>query len=475
MPLTLITASSFLCLLATAAGQADRSAERRALAREVLTELVSIDTTQERGATRAAEVIARRLRQAGFAEADLTMAGPLPHKQNLVVRLPGSGAARPILFILHLDVVAVDPKEWTAPPFAVTERDGYLYGRGTADMKGKVAAVVAALIQLRQERYVPDRDLVVAFTDDEEQGPVDTNGIRWLLKEQPGLLRSPALAINPDLGGGAARHGRRFALLVQTAEKIDVSLVLEAADRGGHSSKPHAGNPIYRVARAAGRIEAHSFPVRLDELTRRYLSTMAAGESGALAEDLRKLAADPVPDPARIARISSASDDYAARLRTTCVTTLISGGHADNALPQGARATVNCRILPGETVEETEATLRRVAGDDGLRWSRLFEPVPAPASPLTSDVLAPVAQIAAELFPGVAIAPMLSLGASDGLYLRAAGIPTYGVGGLFGDIDDVRSHGRDERIGVVDFENDVGFTYSLVKALTQTRSEATAH
>jgi acetylornithine deacetylase/succinyl-diaminopimelate desuccinylase-like protein len=435
----------------------------RPLARAVLAELVSIDTTHANGSTAAAEAIARRLRAAGFADADLVLAGPVPHKHNLVVRLRGAGKERPVLFIAHLDVVAAKREDWSRAPFALSESDGYLYGRGTTDMKGDVSALVLTLLRLRGEGYRPDRDVVIAFTDDEETGR-ETNGVAWLLRERPELLRA-GFAVNPDGGEGQTRHGRRTLLAVQTSEKVFVNFSVEATDRGGHSSLPHAGNPVYRLAAALVRLGAHEFPVHVGETVRGYFGAMSTQESGALAEDLATLSREPT-DLAAAARVAAASDLYAALMHTTCVATELSGGHASNALPQLARATVNCRVLPDESPDDVEATLRRVVDDPGVKVTRTTPVQASPPSPLVPSVVEPVERVMRQLFPGVRLAPLLSTGATDGLYLRRAGIPTYGISGMFGDVDDVRAHGRDERVAAADYYDGVEFMYRFVKELT---------
>jgi acetylornithine deacetylase/succinyl-diaminopimelate desuccinylase-like protein len=434
----------------------------QAVAREILAELVRIDTTHEKGITPASQAIARRLRAAGFPEADLVLAGPEPERQNLVARLRGTGRRPPVLFIAHLDVVAALRSDWSVEPFALTEADGWLYGRGTSDMKGDAAALVAALLRLRQEGCRPDRDLAVAFTDDEEGNHEESNGARWLLARRPDLVRA-AFVVNPDAGGGETSKGRRLFLEFETAEKVYASFRLEATDRGGHSSVPHAGNPIYRLAAALSRLEGHVFPLRLGETVRGYFGAMATLESGGLADDLRALSREPT-DPAAAARVAAASDSLASLMRTTCVATELSGGHAENALPQLARASVNCRVLPEEQPAEVEATLRRLAGE-GVSVAPLNTPVPSPPSSLDPAVVEPVTRIMHQLFPGVRLVPVLSAGASDSIWFRNAGIPTYGLSGTFGDIDDPRAHGRDERLALADFHDGAEFAYRLMREL----------
>ncbi len=458
-----------LCLLAfppfavAAPLETQLPADWRPVAREIFAELIQIDTTHEKGSTAAAQAIARRLRAAGFPDADLTLAGPLLHKQNLVARLRGMGKAKAVIYIAHLDVVAAKREDWSLDPFTFTEKDGYFYGRGTSDMKGDVSALVATLIRLRKEGFQPDRDIVVAFTDDEEAGG-DANGASWLLKNRPKLIEA-GFVINPDDGGGEIRKGRRVLFDFQTSQKVYLSFRLEATDRGGHSSIPHAGNPIHRLAAALGRIGAFEFPILLSETTRGYFAAVATQESGPLAADLAALGREPL-DLAVAARVAAANDVLAAMMRTTCVPTELAGGHAENALPQMARATINCRILPQESPEEVESILRRLIGEPGISLTRLNEPMHSPPSSLDPQVVEPLTRVMKEMFSGVRLVPVLSTGASDSVFFLAAGIPTYGISGTFGDIDDVRAHGRDERVGVVDFYDSVEFVYRFLKELT---------
>ncbi len=455
--------------------------EWRMLAREIFAEVVRIDTTHEKGSAGAVEAIARRLRAAGYTAAELVTTGPSLNEQNLVVWLRGTGKALPVLYVLHLDVVPARREDWPIEPFTLREQDGWFYGRGTSDMKDDVAAMVTTLVRLRKEGYRPDRDVVVAFTDDAEVGPKRTNGVSWLLANRRELVRAE-LAINSDAGGGEIRKGRRSLLGVQTSEKVYASFRLLATDRGGHSSIPHAGNPIYRLAAALSRVGAFQFPVRLDQATRSYFAAVAKQERGALADDLALLGRTPPPpaapadqgvkprpaaDPveAAAARVSAASDLFAALMRTTCVATELVGGHAEGALPQRAGATVNCSLVPDESPRDVLTTLRRVIFDADVEVTPIAPAASSPPSSLDPSVMQPLEAVASAMFPRVPIAPILSTWATDSLALRAAGIPTYGVSGMFNDVDDVRAHGREERIGVEDFYDGVEFSYRFLKAL----------
>ncbi len=433
-----------------------------AMARDFLRELIEINTTHSVGnTTEAADAMAARLVAAGFPVTDVHVLGAAAHKGNLIARLRGRDAGRkPILLLAHLDVVEADPADWTVDPFTFLERDGFFYGRGTTDDKDEAAIWVTNLIRLKEEGFTPDRDIIVALTADEEGGP--HNGVRWLLENRRQLIDA-AFALNEG-GGGMLKDGRRLANTVQASEKVYQSFQLEVTNRGGHSSLPVKDNAIYRLAGALLRIGAHDFPVVLNEVTQAYFGRAAELESPVIAEAMRGVV-ETRPDPAAVERLSSIPS-YNARLRTTCVATMLEGGHAQNALPQRARAVVNCRILPGESPEEVWRTLVTVADDDQVKITPMGTATPSPPSPVTPEVLAAIERVTEELWPGVPLVPTMSTGATDGLYLRREGIPVYGVSGLFNDVDDVRAHGQDERISVQSFYEGLEFCYRLLKALT---------
>jgi acetylornithine deacetylase/succinyl-diaminopimelate desuccinylase-like protein len=443
------------------AAQASGLTREQQLARDIFEELIEINTTDAHGDnTRAAEAMAARLRAAGFAEQDVRVLAPVPRKGNLVARLHGRNAGLPpILLMAHLDVVEAKREDWSTDPFTFLEQDGYYYGRGTTDDKSMAAIFIASLIRFREEGLVPERDIIVALTADEEGG--DHNGIDWLLKNHRDLIDA-AYAINEG-GGGQIRNGRRLLNAVQASEKVYQSFHLETTNRGGHSSRPEKDNAIYHVAKALTRVEAHAFPVTMNEVTRAYFRRMSALETGQVAADM-KAVAGATPDAAAVARLAE-QPYYNALMRTTCVATMLEGGHAENALPQLARATVNCRILPGEDPSEVLRTLTRVVADDAVKIAPIAEAKPSPPSPLTPDVMEPIERLTEQMWSGVPVVPVMSTGATDGLYLRQSGIPVYGVSGLFGDIDDSRAHGRDERIAVRSFFEGQEFLYRLVKAL----------
>ncbi len=441
-----------------------RSATEK-LARELYQELVDTDTTHESGSTtRAAELVAKRLRREGFPAQDVQVLGPAPSQGNLVARLRGKNPGRkPLLLMAHLDVVAADAKDWSVDPFKLLERDGYFWGRGSVDDKDEAAIHVANLIRMKREGFVPERDIVVALTADEEAGP--NNGIAWLLAEHRAWLDA-ALALNEG-GGGELRDGQRTANEVQASEKIYQDFELEVTDPGGHSSRPRPENAIYRLADALQRIRSYEFPVQLNEVTRAFFERSAAQQPPELAAAMRGAARTP-PDPDALARLT-AIPNQAARLRTTCVATQVEAGHARNALPQRARANVNCRILPDSTPAEVETTLRRVIADErvALRREDDAHSRASPPSPLTPGVLAAIEKTTNELWPGVPVIPTMGTGATDGLFLRSAGIPVYGVSGIFLDPDDARAHGKDERAGVEAFYEGLEFLYRLSTRLAQ--------
>ncbi|MGH7477184.1 MAG: M20/M25/M40 family metallo-hydrolase [Longimicrobiales bacterium] len=453
---------ALLCLPAAATAQSDgnRSPERwQRLARELLAELVGINTTNSAGDnTAAAEAMRRHLLQAGFPEEDAVVVEPAARKGNLVARLHGTDASlEPILLLAHLDVVEADPADWTLPPFELVEREDTFYGRGTADDKDEAAIYVANLIRMKAEGYVPGRDIIVALTADEEGGP--TNGVDWLLANRRELIDA-AFALNEG-GGGIVEEGRRVANSVQAAEKKFQNYTLEVTNPGGHSSRPRPDNAIHELARALVGIAAHTFPVRLNEVTRAHLERSAELAEADVARAMRRLLEDEGDTEA--AAILSRDTRLNATLRTTCVATLLDGGHASNALPQRARATVNCRLLPDEDPQEVRRVLADAAAVETLTITAEGTATDSPPSPLVPEVLEPIERITEAMWPGVPVVPTMSTGATDGLYLRNAGIPVYGVSGLF--YGETFAHGMNERIPVDAFYEGQEFLYRLVKAL----------
>jgi acetylornithine deacetylase/succinyl-diaminopimelate desuccinylase-like protein len=355
-------------------------------------------------------------------------------------------------------------------PFQFIEQDGYFYGRGTRDMKAGDAILLMSFLRLKREGYQPDRDLIVALTADEETG--DSNGITWLLDNHRDWIEAE-YSINLDGGEFEKMRGQRVLAELQASEKLYADFQLETTSAGGHSSVPGPDNAIYQLAVALGRLEKFSFPVRLNEVTRGYFSQSAALTATSLAADLRAAAQDP-PNQAAIQHLS-AIPYYNSLLRTTCVATMLAGGHAPNALPQSARAIVNCRIFPAEDPVEVRKTLERVVADSRVKVTviseknadgKLLPPVAVPPSPLLPELTRAYAQTLSTLWPGLPVVPTMSTGATDGRFLRIAGIPTYGISCMFFDMEDDRSHGKDERIGVLDFYDGVEFGYRFMKSLS---------
>ena len=451
----------------TGLAQAPSNPPESAPARDILRELVETRSTHDVGTTEVARKVQARLIGAGFlpADAQLLIPADQPLAGNVVARLRGRGKGKPVLYLCHLDVVAANSADWTRDPFRLTEDDGWLYGRGTIDMKGQDAAVLAALLRMKREGFKPEHDIVVAFTAGEESGN-ERNGVEWLLSEHRDLLDS-GLVINPDGGEAGMKGGRRLYVGVQTSEKMSMAFAAEATDKGGHSSRPTAGNPIYRLSDALARLSRFRFPVHLTDTTRQYFERRAAIESGPTQADMRAVARTP-PDPAALERLSTEVETN-IQLRTTCTATQIDGGHAQNALPQRARATVQCRIVPGETQDAVRDTLIRVFDDAAISISVLTPATPSPESPPAPRILHTVERVSHALWPDVAILPLMSGGATDSKFTRMAGIPSYGVDGMFDDLDDARAHGRDERIGVHAFEQDVEFTYRLMREMSEQR------
>lgn len=451
-----------LVLLACVPAYAADLAPHQRLLREIYEELVEINTTQSVGDTyKAAAAMAARLRAAGFPSDDVHLLMPAPRRGNLVAHLHGSGARRPLLLLAHIDVVEARREDWSVEPFELLEQDGYFYGRGTGDDKAMAAIFVANLIRYRQEGWRPARDIILALTTDEETDAI--LGIQWLLKNHRDLIDAE-LAINEG-GGGAYRGDRYLFNAVQASEKIYFNYDLEVHNKGGHSSLPVKDNAIARLAAGLVRINEFDFPVHVDEVNRLYFERMALMAEGEVADAMRRVAAGD-RDPAVIGRLAAANANFNARLRTTCVATRLEGGHADNALPQLARARVNCRVMPGETEAGVRATLARVLADDAIEVKPASpEFRPSPPSPLTPEILGAIEQVTAGMWPGLPVLPIMSTGATDSLYVRNAGIAAYGTSGIFYDIDDNRAHGRDERIRVRSLYEGQEYLYRLVRRL----------
>jgi acetylornithine deacetylase/succinyl-diaminopimelate desuccinylase-like protein len=432
------------------------------LARGIFKELIEINTTAKYGSTKAAEAMFARLLAAGFQKEDVKVIGPDAQHKNLVLRYHGTGKLKPILFICHLDVVEALRDDWSVDPFTFLEKEGYYYGRGTTDIKNEDASLITNMIRLKNEGYTPNRDIIIALTSDEEGG--NANGVNWLLTNHRELIDAD-FCINPDGGGGDSKNGKPVTMAIQTSEKIFVSYTLEVKNKGGHSSLPVKENAIYVLASGLTRLAKYDFPVRLNETTRDFFEKVATSETGEAKSDIRTILSAPA-DTAAANKLARYSAYYNAMMRTTCIATMMSAGHAENALPQTAKAIINCRMLPDDTPENVLSTLKTVLVDNRISVTCTYSSFRAPLSPLRDDITGPVVEIASFMWPGVNVTPIMSTGATDGKYLRLRGIPVYGVSGMFGDMDDVRAHGKDERISSKSFYDGVEFMYRFIKSLS---------
>ncbi len=429
--------------------------------REILKEMIETDTTSAHGnVTVLSEKLAQRFVAAGFAPADVMVLGDNPKKRNLVVRVHGRGERAPVLLFAHLDVVEAKREDWHYDPFKLTEDGGYFYGRGTIDIKGAGAGLVETLLRLHEEHIVPRGDYILALTAGEEDG--DDNGIQWLQAHRPDLLKA-AYGLNQDDNGPATREGKPLLLSIETAEKVYLSYTLTVRNPGGHSSLPTPDNAIYRLAQGLVKLSAMQFPLRTNSVTRGYYTGLAAQNSGQTAADMRAIGHDP-SDMAAVARIAASSINNNAQLRSTCVATMLEGGHAENALPAMARATVNCRLLPDEDLDSVDALLKKTVDDPAIAIARIAPPNLSPASPVDTALFAQIASVAATVWGPIPVSPYMSAGASDSVFLRQA-MPVYVFNGIPVDVDEDRWHGQDERIGVAAFYQSLEFDYRLLKAL----------
>ena len=435
-------------------------AAERELARSIYKEMVDVKSGFTTGSTTpVAEAVARRLKAAGFPDSDIFVGGAIPKKANIVVRYHGTGSHRPILLLAHTDVVEAKRADWSTDPFTFVEKDGYFYGRGTGDDKAQAAIWIANLIRYKHEGFKPDRDIIVALTADEEGGG-PYNGVEWLLKNKRSLIDAD-LALNEG-GWGESVDGKPLANDLQLSEKYVINYRFEVRNKGGHSSLPVPDNAIYHLAGALERLANFGFPYKVNDVTRAYFRAMSKIQKGPIAADLAAVADG---DSAAMARVAQSSTAWNATLRTTCVATMLDGGHAKNALPQLAEANVNCRVQPDDPADYVTATLRRIVNDTAVAVVMEGTPQSGKPSPMRDDLMNAVSAATADVWPGVPTIPMMVMGATDGMYLRAAGIPTYGVQGIFYDPGDIRFHGRDERVKVESFYHAQTFLYDLVKRL----------
>jgi acetylornithine deacetylase/succinyl-diaminopimelate desuccinylase-like protein len=467
LPLLLIAP---IVLFAAANAQLDTSSKQ--LSHDIFKQLIEINTTDSVGnVTTASEAMAKRFRDAGFSEKDIYIGGPNDRKKNLVVRLHGSGKLKPVLLIGHLDVVEARREDWTTDPFQFVEKDGYFYGRGTEDMKSGDTIMATTLIRFKKEGFVPNRDIVLALTADEEGGK--SNGVDWLVKNHRDLIDAE-FVLNHDGGEVQMDHGKPLALVVDATEKLYSDYQLVVTNPGGHSSLPRPDNAIYELARALVKLQEHKFPFELNSVTRAYYEHMAKVQTGQAAADLQAILQTP-PDQAATDRISKDPTDN-SKLHTTCVATRLSGGHANNALPGRAAAVVNCRILPGHSKQEIRQELAEIFADPKVEiryitnGGEILESIPDQRSfappPPRPDVFDAITSVSAKMWPGLPVFPTMATGASDGVFTMAAGMPTYGVSGIEIERDDHREHGRDERVPVESFYRGVDFYYQFLKTLT---------
>ncbi len=467
-----ILSSALTLFLLTALAPAQVDPATRQLSHDIFRELIEINTTDSVGnVTTAAEAMAKRFRDAGFPESDLQILGPNDRKKNLVIRLHGSGKHKPVLLIGHLDVVEARREDWTTDPFQFVEKDGFYYGRGTQDMKDGDAIMVTTLIRMKKEGYRPDRDMILALTADEEGG--SSNGVDWLIKNHRELINAE-FVLNPDGGGITTENGKPVMMEVDATEKLYADYQLSVTNPGGHSSLPRPDNAIYQLANGLVRLEHYEFPVDLNNVTRAYYERMSQIQTGQRAADMKALLANP-PDPGAVERLSKDPIDH-SKMRTTCVATRLEAGHANNALPQMARANVNCRIAPGHSSEDIRLKLVEILGDPAItvRYVGAIGGVSDHGSntqsyappPLREDVFKPLERVVNEMWPGMPVVPTMATGASDAVYTNAAGMPTYGISGTAIDRQDVRAHGKDERLGVDSFYAGVDFYYRFLKAVT---------
>ncbi|MDL2355047.1 MAG: M20/M25/M40 family metallo-hydrolase [Pseudomonadota bacterium] len=434
--------------------------------REIYQELVETNTTNSTGScTVAVDKMARRLKAAGFRDADMHRIIPPggPTKGNLVVRLKGDGSKKALLLLAHVDVVEAKREDWTRDPFKLIEEDGVFYARGSSDDKAMAAVFVANMIRYKQERLPLKRDVIMALTCDEEMVPSKFDGAEYLLTHHRPLIDAE-IALNEGGGGLLNKEGKPMRHGVQAGEKVYQSFQLEVTNPGGHSSGPYRDNAIYHLADGLSRLGKFSFPFKLSAVTRAYYERMSSVESGQVAADMKAILADP-PDQGALDRLYTLSPAHNATVRTTCVATMVDAGHADNALPQRARATVNCRILPGEPVDEVQKTLERVVADDKIKISRIGEGVISPMPPLTPTLMRAVEEISNDLWPGVPVIPTLSAGGTDGRFLNNAGIWTYGISGMFSGTEGNGAHGLNEHIRVKSLYDGQEYLYRLAKRL----------
>jgi len=475
-PCTRLASLALLCAapIVSASGPVKPDPTYSALGREIFKELIEINTTDTElgNVTTAAEAMAKRLRDAGFPADDVKVLGPSERKKNMVARLRGTGKQKPILLIGHLDVVEAKPEDWTTNPFQFVEKDGYFYGRGTQDMKDGDAIMVTTLIRMKKEGYKPSRDIILALTADEEGGTA--NGVDWLFKNHRELVDAD-FVLNHDGSSITSENGKAVVYKMESSEKVYADYVLTTTNPGGHSSQPRPENAIYELTSGLDKLAKYAFPFELNNVTRAYYENMAKIETGQRAADMQAILKTPA-DPAAIERLARDTVDNSI-MRTTCVATRLSGGHANNALPQRAQANVNCRILPGHSLEEVRQDLIRVIANpkitvqwvrdgDGQLMDKASERKGFAPPPLRPEVMQPLQKLVAEFWPGLRVVPAMSAGASDDVFVNDAGLTSFAVTGIAIDHDEHRAHGQDERLEIQSFYTGNEFYYRYLKALT---------
>jgi acetylornithine deacetylase/succinyl-diaminopimelate desuccinylase-like protein len=437
--------------------------------RDLYKQLIEINTTLSAdnciGATQA---MAARLKSAGFADADVQLIAPSdrPSKSNLVAVLHGTDKhAKALLLLAHIDVVEAKRADWVRDPFTLVEEDGYFYGRGTADDKAMAAIFVDAMTRYKTTGFRPKRDIKIALTCGEET-PYDFDGAQYLVEHHKDLIDAE-LALNEGAGGRLNKEGKRIYNGVQAGEKVYQDYRLEVTNPGGHSSRPVKDNAIYRLAAGLTKLSQFSFPIEFNDATRGYFERMSKIETGQVATDMQAILSVP-PNADALARMQ-ADPTYNSILHTTCVATMLDGGHAPNGLPQRAGANVNCRIFPGTTQEDVRETLEKVVDDPQIKVSFVNPPEKVSPPPLlTKAVLAPIEKISQKMWPGVPVVPTMAAGATDGRFLTPNGIPTYGVSGIFADPETTNAHGLNERVKVTSLYEGRQFLDQLIRAYANT-------
>jgi acetylornithine deacetylase/succinyl-diaminopimelate desuccinylase-like protein len=463
----IVMAAALLAAAGAARAQADATSSDEAAFRALFKELVEINTTRSAGnCTQAAEAMRKHLLAAGIPSEDMKILAPpeAPNDGALIALLRGRDrSVKPILLLAHIDVVEAKREDWKRDPFKLVEQDGWFYARGVSDDKSMAAIFTDNLIRYRKEGYTPRRDIKLALTCGEETAGAGLfDSVRWLVQTQPDVLDA-AFAINEGAGGELDSNGKPIVLQIQAGEKVYQDFSIETTDAGGHSSRPTAVNAIVRLSEALARLGAHQFPIGLNPVTRAYFEAMSKLVEPAIAADMRAVLGSP-PDDAAAQRLWAADPSWNAMLRTTCIVTEVEGGHAPNAIPQHVKATVNCRILPGTPVAQVQAEISRVMADDAVTVTPKGEGgLQSPMPPLTEAIVAPVRKVAESIWPGVTIVPTMLPGYTDGKYLNPAGVPTYGVSGLFEDAEGNYIHGLNERMRVQSLMEGRRFLYEVVK------------